>query len=149
MSRLSPREMVEALDALSRVQALSPTQSAALARALAKARAEEGGESARCRRWTLAEMDAVRTAMKPGARRGRPRCGEEIVARLAASLGRTPEAVRQCMKRLRDENRYGPRRRADGDQYRLELSEGRGMASSPHTPFPAPRLRRQMEGMAA
>lgn len=57
MSRLSPREMVDALDALSRVQALSPAQSSALERALAKARAgtvrvrHSGGAGLR-RSWT-------------------------------------------------------------------------------------------------
>jgi hypothetical protein len=149
VSRLSPREMIEALDALSRVQALSPAQSSALERALAKARAGDGARPPQRRRWTPAELDVVRAAMKPNARRGRPKIGEEFVPQLARVLDRTPEAVVQCMKRLREENRNGPRCRADGDQYRLELSEGRGTASSPHAPFPAPHLRRLMEGMAA
>lgn len=87
--------------------------------------------------------------MKPSAPRGRPKLGEEFVPQLARVLDRTPEAIIQCMKRLRDESRYGPRPRADGDQYRLELSEGRGKAPAPHGPFPPPRLRRQMEDMAA
>lgn len=120
MSRLSPREMAEALNALSRHQELNATQSRALERAIVRLAAEEGRR--KLRRWTPREIDAVKAIIRPDAGPGRPRGDRGDVARVARILSRTPEAVVQCMKRMRADARGTSRKREY--QLNLELRAG-------------------------
>ena len=117
MSRLGHREIYDTLNALSRHQVLSPVQSRALEGAMAKIRAEEGVGRTSWRRWKPKEIDAVMAVMRIDAGPGRPREGAEIVPQLARVLDRTPEAVTQCMKRLRAIARGKARPR----EYQLDL----------------------------
>lgn len=115
MSRLGPREVFDALNALSRHQVLNPTQSRALESALARIASEEGRR--KLRRWSPSEIEAVKAIIRPDAGPGRPLGDPGEVAQVARVLDRTPEAVTQCMKRLRAITRGKARAR----EYQLNL----------------------------
>lgn len=112
---MTPRQIFQTLDAISRTRALSEVESRQLERAMAALDRGSVGRRTPARPWEDHELEAVRLALRP-AKRGRPRLGEESMApALALALGRSTDAVEACMHRLR---------REDQGQLTLELRGG-------------------------
>lgn len=86
---LTPRQIFNTLDAISRTRALSEIESGAMIKAK-RAVDEAGGNGPTRRRWEAHELAAVRLVLGH----------KSAPAVLAPVLGRTPEAIKECMRRL-------------------------------------------------